>query len=51
MSTLSDLVEAQGTGTAADIEWLHLLVGDVQILADFAFADLVLWGFERHRLG
>ena len=27
MSTLSDLVQAQGRSSEADIEWLHLLVG------------------------
>ncbi|GAA0999462.1 sensor histidine kinase [Subtercola frigoramans] len=43
MSTLSDLVLAQGNSTEADIEWLHLLVGDWQLLADLAFADIVLW--------
>ncbi len=43
MSTLSDLVQAQGRSTDADIEWLHLLVGDWQLLADLAFADIVLW--------
>ena len=43
MSTLSDLVQAQGRGSVADIEWLHLLVGDWQLLADLAFADIVLW--------
>lgn len=43
MSTLSDLVLAQGRSTEADIEWLHLLVGDWQLLADLAFADIVLW--------
>ncbi|MEF2977797.1 sensor histidine kinase [Subtercola sp. YIM 133946] len=43
MSTLSDLVLAQGNSTDADIEWLHLLVGDWQLLADLAFADIVLW--------
>jgi two-component system, sensor histidine kinase PdtaS len=26
-----------------DEEWLHLLVGDWQLVADLAFADLVLW--------
>ena len=25
------------------MEWLHLLVGDWQLLADLAFADIVLW--------
>ncbi|GGF14453.1 histidine kinase [Subtercola lobariae] len=34
---------AQGNSTEADIEWLHLLVGDWQLLADLAFADIVLW--------
>lgn len=43
MSTLSDLVTAQGRSTGSDIEWLHLLVGDWQLLADLAFADMVLW--------
>ena len=43
MSTLSDLVLAQGRSDEADIEWLHLLVGDWQLLADLAFADIVLW--------
>ncbi|PJJ71271.1 two-component sensor histidine kinase [Diaminobutyricimonas aerilata] len=43
MSTLSDLVLAQGRSTEADVEWLHLLVGDWQLLADLAFADIVLW--------
>jgi two-component sensor histidine kinase len=26
-----------------DVEWLHLLVGDWQIIADLAFGDLALW--------
>ncbi len=43
MSTLSDLVQAQGLSSDADVEWLHLLVGDSQLLADLAFADIVLW--------
>src|SRR6187549_1423631 len=43
MSTLSELVQAQGRSSEADIEWLHLLVGDWQLLADLAFADIVLW--------
>jgi two-component sensor histidine kinase len=41
--TLSELVVASGRSTAADVEWLHLLVGDWQLLADLAFADIVLW--------
>jgi two-component system, sensor histidine kinase PdtaS len=43
VSTLSDLVLAQDRSTEADVEWLHLLVGDWQLLADLAFADIVLW--------
>jgi two-component sensor histidine kinase len=36
-------VLAQGRSDEADVEWLHLLVGDWQLLADLAFADIVLW--------
>ena len=43
MSTLSELVTAHGRSSEADIEWLHLLIGDWQLLADLAFADIVLW--------
>jgi two-component sensor histidine kinase len=43
VSTLSDLVLAQGRSSEAEVEWLHLLVGDWQLLADLAFADIVLW--------
>ncbi|MFT4122651.1 MAG: histidine kinase N-terminal domain-containing protein [Microbacteriaceae bacterium] len=43
MSTLSDLVLAQGRSSEADVEWLHMLVGDWQLLADLALADIVLW--------
>ena len=43
VSTLSDLVHAQGRSSEDDVEWLHGLVGDWQLLADLAFADIVLW--------
>ena len=43
MSTLSERVSEQGRSSDADIEYLHLLVGDWQLLADLAFADIVLW--------
>ena len=43
MSTLSDLVYDQGRSTGADVEWLHRLAGDGQLLADLAFADIVIW--------
>jgi two-component system, sensor histidine kinase PdtaS len=42
--TLSDLVSRHATRLdAADLEWIHLLVGDWQAVSDLAFADLVLW--------
>lgn len=43
MSTLSNLAERHGSLEPADLEWLHLLVGDWQMVSDLAFADLVLW--------
>ncbi|TQK19047.1 two-component sensor histidine kinase [Microbacterium sp. SLBN-154] len=43
MSTLSDLVYAQGRSRSEEVEWLHRLAGDGQLLADLAFADIVIW--------
>lgn len=43
MSTLSDLVHEHGDADETDIEWLHLLLADGQLIADLAFADIVLW--------
>lgn len=43
MSTLSDLVQTQGLLGDEDIEWLHRLTGDGQLLADLASADIVVW--------
>lgn len=43
VSTLSDLVHAQGRLTDVDVEWLHRLAGDGQLLADLASADIVIW--------
>jgi len=43
VSTLSDDLRNQTDLGAAEIEWLHLLVGDWQLLSDLSFADLVLW--------
>ncbi len=43
MSTLSQLVARHSSLPPSDVEWLHLLVGDWQIISDLAFADLVLW--------
>jgi two-component system, sensor histidine kinase PdtaS len=41
--TLADLVRDRTVLSVADAEWLHLLVGDWQLLSDLSFADLVLW--------
>lgn len=43
MTTLSDIVARDCDLAAGDVEWLHLLVGDWQLISDLAFADLVLW--------
>jgi two-component system, sensor histidine kinase PdtaS len=36
---------------APDIDWLHALVSDWQLLADLSFADLVLWAPRPERDG
>jgi two-component sensor histidine kinase len=41
--TLNELVRTHSDLGPADVEWLHLLVGDWQMLSDLSFADLVLW--------
>jgi two-component system, sensor histidine kinase PdtaS len=41
--TLSDLVKKHTDLGTADLEWIHSLVSDWQLLADLSFADLVLW--------
>lgn len=43
MPTLSEMIGTHSVLSAQDVEWLHLLVGDWQVIADLAFADLVLW--------
>ena len=43
MPTLTDLVHDHTDLTDADLEWLHALVSDWQLLADLSFADLLLW--------
>nr|WP_205693331.1 PAS domain-containing sensor histidine kinase [Cellulomonas sp. IC4_254] len=40
---MSELAQRHAHLDAADLEWLHLLVGDWQVISDLAFADLVLW--------
>jgi len=43
VATLNDVLREQTDLRAADVEWLHLLLGDWQLLSDLSFADLVLW--------
>ncbi|MBO0802931.1 MAG: histidine kinase N-terminal domain-containing protein [Nocardiopsaceae bacterium] len=43
MPTLTDLARNYTNLTGADLEWLHSLVSDWQLLADLSFADLILW--------
>ncbi|GAA1893372.1 sensor histidine kinase [Lapillicoccus jejuensis] len=43
MATLAELLNEHSDLEVADVEWLHLLVGDWQLLSDLSFADLVLW--------
>ena len=43
MPTLAELIADRTTLAAPDVEWLHLLVSDWQLLSDLSFADLVLW--------
>ncbi|MFE9390269.1 sensor histidine kinase [Streptomyces sp. NPDC006784] len=40
---MNDLVRQHTTLSAVELEWLHLLVSEWQLLADLSFADLVLW--------
>ncbi|HEY0696352.1 MAG TPA: histidine kinase N-terminal domain-containing protein, partial [Micromonospora sp.] len=43
MSTLRDLAEEHTLLRPADIDHLHRLAGDWQLLSDLSFADLLLW--------
>ena len=51
MATLTDLARQLTPLTDADVEWLHALVSDWQLLADLSFADLVLWAPLRDGTG
>lgn len=42
MPSLRDAL-SRTTLSAADVDWLHRLVGDWQMVADLSFADLTLW--------
>src|SRR5664279_2630176 len=43
VTSLSELAQGQAGLSTEDVDWLHLLLGDWQLLADLSFADLVLW--------
>jgi len=45
--TLTDLASRHTNLTSADLECLHALVSDWQLLADLSFADLILWAPVR----
>ena len=49
MQTLSDIIKYSDCVplSDADVDWLHVLVSDWQILADLAPADLILWLPQR----
>jgi len=43
MPSLSELVRHHTDLADPEVEWLHVLVSEWQLLADLSFADLVLW--------
>ncbi|GAB3263633.1 sensor histidine kinase [Arthrobacter pigmenti] len=43
MAIFTDPITEHADFGPGDAEWLHLLVGDWQMVADLAFADLALW--------
>lgn len=43
MSTLNQLISKRGKLPNSDVEWLNLLIGDWQLVADLVNCDLVLW--------
>ncbi|MGH8888242.1 MAG: histidine kinase N-terminal domain-containing protein [Acidothermaceae bacterium] len=51
MPDLVDLVRRHTDASDGDLDWLHLLVGEWQLLADLSFADLLLWVPTQERPG
>ncbi|MFM2384796.1 MAG: hypothetical protein RL166_670 [Actinomycetota bacterium] len=43
MGALTQLISKRGKLPNADVEWLNLLIGDWQMVADLVNCDLVLW--------
>jgi hypothetical protein len=48
---MTNLALRQAGLAESDVEWLHTLVSDWQLLADLSFADLVLWAPLRDGSG
>jgi len=48
---LVDIVRRHTDMPDADLDWLHLLVGEWQLIADLSFADLLLWVRTLHQPG
>lgn len=51
MPALNEVVRAHTDLNADDVEWLHLLIAEWQVIADLSFADLVLWLPDREGNG
>jgi len=49
--TLTDVALRQAGLAEADVDWLHMLLSDWQLMADLSFADLVLWARLRDGSG
>jgi two-component sensor histidine kinase len=49
--SLNEVVRAHTDLDDDDLEWLHQLIADWQIIADLSFADLVLWLPDREHNG
>jgi len=43
VASLDVLVRSSTDLSEADLDWLHVLLGEWQLLADLSFSDLVLW--------
>lgn len=43
MPSLHDIAQSRADLSGEDLDWLHLLLADWQLLADLSFADLLLW--------
>ncbi|MGH3501120.1 MAG: histidine kinase N-terminal domain-containing protein, partial [Nocardioidaceae bacterium] len=51
MPSLDDVARAYTDLDREDLEWLHWLVSDWQVIADLSVADLVLWLPDRNGNG